>query len=235
MQLTLRDAATYLGVDEPTVRRWVRERALPVHRFDEKFYLNAVELWEWATAQRIPVSRSLLDQARQDDEDVASLSELLRAGGVHYDAGGSDKGDVLREAVARLPLPPESDREFLSTVLEAREKLGSTGIGDGIAIPHVRNPILLHVPRPFVTACLLRNPIEFDATDHKPVHTVFNVVSPSVPSHLRILAQLAFALRDDTLREMLRDRAPVDELLARLEVVEKRTTSWYRAVADANP
>ena len=79
MQLTLRDAATYLGVDEPTVRRWVRERALPVHRFDEKFYLNAVELWEWATAQRIPVSRSLLDQARQDDEDVASLSVRRRA------------------------------------------------------------------------------------------------------------------------------------------------------------
>src|SRR6266545_629914 len=138
MQLTLREAAGYLGVDEPTLRRWVRERALPVHRFDEKFYLNPVELWEWATEQHIPVSRSLLDQARQADEEVPSLCDLVRAGGINYDVGGTDKAEVLREVVTHLPLPPEIDREFLFTVLDAREKLGSTGIGEGIAIPHVR-------------------------------------------------------------------------------------------------
>ena len=79
--------------------------------------------------------------------------------------------------------------------LEAREALGSTGVGDGIAIPHVRNPIVLHVVRPFVTLGLLTHPIDFAAMDGKPVHALFMVVSPIVPTHLRILAQLGFVLR----------------------------------------
>jgi len=232
MQLTLRQAATYLDVDEPTVRRWIRERQLPVHKFNERLYLNAVELWEWATQNHIPVSRSLMDEARRTDEPVPSLRELLELGGIHYDVPSADKAQVLHQVVARLPLPAEYDRAFLFTVLEAREKLGSTGVGGGIAIPHVRNPILLHIPRPFVTCCLLRAPIDFDSLDRRPVHSIFTVVSPSVPAHLRILAQLSFALRDETLREMLRDRAPITDLLDRLEIVEKRTTSSYRVVTE---
>ena len=64
-------------------------------------------------------------------------------------------------------MPDEVDRDFLLTVLEAREAMGSTGIGDGIAIPHVRNPILLHVKRPFVSLFLLKQPVDFDAIDGK--------------------------------------------------------------------
>ena len=88
---------------------------------------------------------------------------------------------VLQEIVRRLPLPPEIDREGLVTTLEAREAMGSTGIGDGIAIPHVRNPILLHVTAPFVTLCLLREAVDFDAVDGRPVHALFTVVSANVP------------------------------------------------------
>src|SRR5574341_1968207 len=92
------------------------------------------------------------------------------------------------------------------SVLEAREAMGSTGIGDGIAIPHVRNPILLHVTAPFVNLCLLRDPVDFDAVDGKPVHALFTVVSANVPGHLRILGQLGFVLHDEGLRRLLVDR-----------------------------
>jgi PTS system nitrogen regulatory IIA component len=112
------------------------------------------------------------------------------------------------------------DREFLVTVLEAREAMGSTGIGDGIAIPHVRNPILLNVSEPFVTLCLLRNPVEFDAVDGQPVHALFVLVSPNVPAHLRILAQLGYTLRDPELRRRLRVRAPSEAILERIGEVE---------------
>jgi PTS system nitrogen regulatory IIA component len=232
VQLTLLQAATYLGVNEPTVRRWMRERSLPVHRINERFYLNAIELWEWATKQHILVSRRLLDEARRSDEIVPPLSSLLATGGIHYKVPGRNKAEVLHEVVARLPLPPEIDRDFLIAVLEARERLGSTGVGQGVAIPHVRHPILLHVPAPFVTLCLLAQPIDFDAHDRMPVHTLFMVVSPNVPSHLRILAQLAFALRDDTMRQLLRDRAPANEILNRFGMVEQRATSAFQAITE---
>ncbi len=224
MQLTVREAASYLHVDEATVRRWIQRRGLPVHPVNERLYLNAIELWEWATENGIPVSRTLLEQAQRQPERVPPLSELLSAGGIHHDVGGKDKLGVLREIVRRLPLPPEIDREGLVTTLEAREAMGSTGIGDGIAIPHVRNPILLHVTAPFVTLCLLREAVDFDAVDGRPVHALFTVVSANVPGHLRILGSLGFVLHDEELRRLLSERAPGADLLARVRVVEGRAS-----------
>ncbi|MEK7402841.1 MAG: PTS sugar transporter subunit IIA [Gemmatimonadota bacterium] len=230
MQLTLRQAAGYLGVSDATVRRWISERGLPVHEVSERLYLNAVELWEWAVEQGVPVSRSLLDHARRAPDEVPPMSALLRAGGIFFDIDAKAKADVLREFVERLPLPPEQDRATLLSVLEAREAMGSTGIGDGIAIPHVRNPIVLHLDQPFVTLGLLKHAVDFDAMDGKPVHALFMVVSPTVPVHLRILAQLGFLLRDPTLREMIRQRAPAEDVLGRIEMLEaSRTTGSFAA------
>lgn len=227
MQLTVHQAASYLGVNESTVRRWISQRGLPAHTVNERLHLNAIELWEWATEQGIAVSRRLLDQARRRPEDVALLSELLVAGGVHHDVGGDGRAEVLREIVKRLPLPADADRDFLATVLEAREAMGSTGIGDGIAIPHVRNPILLHVAAPFVTLCLLHHPVAFDAIDGKPVHALFTVISPNVPAHLRILAQLGFVLRDKPLRGLLERRAGAEALLSRVRELEQATSGTH--------
>jgi nitrogen PTS system EIIA component len=227
MQITLRQAATYLGVDESTLRRWIKTRGLPAHRVNERLHLNAIEVWEWAAEHGLSASRRLLEEARRSPEEVPPLSTLLETGGIHRDVEGGDKSAVLAAIVERLPLSPEVDRQFLLTVLDAREAMGSTGVGDGIAIPHVRNPILLHVDQPFVTLSLLRRPVEFGAIDGKPVHALFLVVSPTVPSHLRVLAQLAFVLRDPTLRTLLRARGPDSVILDHIRGLEHRTTGSF--------
>jgi PTS system nitrogen regulatory IIA component len=222
MQLTVRQATRYLGVSEDTVHRWIKERGLPAHRLNERLHLNAIELWEWAMENGVPVSRDLLDRERQAPEAIPPLAAMLEAGGIHHDVPGQDKPAVLREIVARLPLPAEVERDFVVAVLEAREAMGSTGIGDGIAIPHVRNPILLQVDEPRVTLCLLRTPVDFDAIDGQPVHALFTVVSSTVPAHLKILARMGFALHDQGLRELLRSRAPAPAILARVRDIESR-------------
>jgi len=229
MQLTIRQTASYFGVGEGEVRRWVAERELPEHRVNERLHLNAIEVWEWAVERGIPVSRSLLDEARRTPDAIPSLTSLLVTGGIHRDVEGTDKSGVLTSIVAHLPLPDEVDREHLLAVLEAREAMGSTGIGDGIAIPHVRNPILLHVDHPLVALFLLRHPVDFDSIDGRPVHAVFFVVSSSIPVHLRILAELGFALRDPQLRELLLQRAADQQILDRLAELAGLTTGQHRA------
>ena len=231
MQLTVRQAASYFGVKEDQMRRWIANRDLPVHRANERLHLNAIEVWEWAVERGIPVSRSLLDEARRSPEEIPPLHTLLATGGVHRDVEGADKSAVLTSIVARLPLPGEVDREHLLAILEAREAMGSTGIGQGIAIPHVRNPILLHVDQPMVALFLLRHPVDFDSIDAQPVHAIFLVVSSSIPGHLRILAELGFALRDPRLRELLRGRAPTETILSRIGELASATTAQYRAQA----
>jgi PTS system nitrogen regulatory IIA component len=229
MQLTVRQAASYFGVDEGTVRQWIADRGLPVHRVNERLLLNAIEVWEWAVEQGIPVSRTLLEEARRTPDKVPVLAQLLETGGIHRDVEGNAKDAVLAGIVRRLPLPADVDRDHLLAVLEAREAMGSTGIGDGIAIPHVRNPILLHVNRPLVALFLLREPVDFDSIDRKPVHAIFLVISSSVPVHLRILAELGFALRDPALRELLRTRASDDLLMSRVRELGAVTTGQFRA------
>ena len=230
MQLSLREAAAYLNVSEGTVRRWISSRGLPAHRAHERLHCNAIELWEWALENGVPVSKSLLDRARRTaDEGPPPLSNLLERGGCFRDVAEQSKLLVLREIVQVLPLPDDVDREFLATVLEAREAMGSTGIGDGIAIPHVRNPILLHVEEPFVSLFLLRHPIDFDAVDSEPVYALFVVVSSNIPMHLRILAQLGFVLRDETLRRLLRERSAIGPILERVRFLESGSKTGQAA------
>ena len=110
---------------------------------------------------------------------------------------------MLRAVVHIMRLPEEVDRRHLYEVLLAREALGSTGIGDGIAIPHVRNPIVLHISRPMIAICFLDHQVDFGALDGQPVGILFTLISPTVRSHLHLLSKLAFALRNPRFKDVI--------------------------------
>lgn len=214
MQLTVRDAARLLVVSEKTVYRWVKQGKLPGYQMNDQIRFNRAELLEWATTRRINVSPEIFSEPEPGDAAMPTLCQALQAGGIHYRVGGSDKPGVLAAVVDVMPLPEEVDRPFLLKVLLARESLGSTGVGEGIAIPHVRNPIVLHIPRPMVTLCFLEHAIDFAALDNRPVDTLFTLVSPTIRSHLGLLSKLAFALRHGAFKAALAAHASRQELLA---------------------
>src|SRR6266704_2983102 len=120
---------------------------------------------------------------------------------------------IKQGVVDLMKLPDEVDRDFLYKVLLAREALGSTGVGDGIAIPHVRNPIVLHLSRPMVTLCFLERPVDFGALDGQPVTTLFTLISPTVRAHLHLLSRLGFALRDPAFKSAVTRQTSRDEIL----------------------
>ncbi|MBI4616367.1 MAG: PTS sugar transporter subunit IIA [Planctomycetes bacterium] len=214
MQLTVREVAEVLNVSEKTIYRWIKQGSLPAYRVNEQYRFNRAEILEWATSRRINVSPAFLAEPESSATPLPGLAEALREGGIYFRLSGTDRDSVLRAVVDVMRLPPEVDRTFLLQVLIAREALGSTGIGDGIAIPHARNPIVLHVERPMVSLCFLERPIDFGALDGKPVHVLFSVVSPTVRAHLHILSRIAFALRDDGFKEGVMRVAGRDEILA---------------------
>jgi PTS system nitrogen regulatory IIA component len=221
MQLTVRDVSRLLSISEKTVYRWVKQGVLPAYRVNEQYRFNRAELLEWATSRRMNVSAAVFDEPESNATPVPGLGEALRAGGIFYRLGGKDKEGVLRAVVEHLRVPEEVDRDFLLRVLLARENLQSTGIGDGIAIPHVRNPIVLHVPRPMVTLCFLEKPIDFGALDGKPVHVLFTLVSPTVRAHLRLLSRLSFALHDAGFKKAVLRQASRDDTLRECDRVEQ--------------
>ncbi len=104
--------------------------------------------------------------------------------------------------------------------MRAREASATTAVGDGVALPHVRNPIVLHVSRPMVTLCFLDTPVDFGALDGKPVHVLFSLICPTMRSHLQLLSRLSFALHDAVVREVLLEHGQRGDILRELRRVE---------------
>ena len=220
MQLSVKDAAVLLNVSEEAIYKWVKQEEIPSHTINEQVRFNRSELLEWATARNIQVSPDLFNEGEPGKASLPALAEALKAGGVAYRVGGTDQPSVLRAIVNLLKLPEEVDREFLYQVLLARESLGSTGVGDGVAIPHVRNPVVLHVSKPTVTLSFLETPIDFHAVDGKPVNILFTLISPTVKIHLHLLSRLGFVLRKPKFKAALKRQAPCGELMAELAAAE---------------
>jgi PTS system nitrogen regulatory IIA component len=218
-KLRVRDAARLLGVSERTVHRWVESRKLPAHRAGGQLRFNRAELLEWATAEGVRVSVELFAAPDGRCARLPTLSDALAAGGILHDIPGDSRDEVLRAVVGRLQLPPDVDRDFLYQMLIARENLGSTAVGDGIAIPHVRNPVVLHAPS-VITLCFLSHPIDFGALDGKPVDILFFLLSPTIRAHLHLLSRLTAALHDPRLREALARHAGADEIQAEVRRAE---------------
>jgi PTS system nitrogen regulatory IIA component len=221
MNLTVEDVTELFNVSEKTIYRWIKANGLPAYRVNNQYRFNRSDLLEWASARRVNMSPALLtaDGAARS-EPLPGLFEALTAGGVFYGIGGRDKASVLREMVELLRLPERVDREGLFQILLAREEMGSTAIGDGIAIPHARNPIVLNVTRPSITVCFLKRPIDFDALDGKPVQVLFTLISPTINVHLHLLSRLSYVLRSSGFKNAIARQAEREEILAEAARVE---------------
>ncbi len=238
MQLTVRDVSKFFSASESTVTRWIKQRGLPAQHVAGQYRVNRAELLEWATANQIKVSLELFDNLESDDEPIPSLVEALETGGICYQLGQkrrqspdpqgdsplSPKDQALRALVEVLPLPDGIDRELLLRLFHAREASATTAIGGGIALPHVRNPIVLHVARPMVTLCFLERPVDFGALDGIPVQVFFSLICPTMRSHLQMLSRLSFALHDAKFREVVMRQGKRDEILQEARRVEAGLT-----------
>jgi nitrogen PTS system EIIA component len=221
MQIDVKEAARLLGVSEKTIYRWIKRGDLPTYRINDLYRFNRAELLEWATARRLGVSPDIFADGGTAADPLPGLEDAIKAGGIHYRVAGAMKNDVLAAVVELMRLPEEVDRKFLLTVILARESLGSTGFGGGIAVPHVRNPIVLHIPRPMITLCFLETPIEFGAIDGKPVDTLFTMVSPTVRAHLHLLSRLTYGLRLPEFKAAVSEQAARDALLSAARSVDQ--------------
>mgnify|MGYP001566637578 CR=1 FL=1 len=140
------------------------------------------------------------------------LTDLLEKNLVLTDLKGQNKKDVLNEFASLLYEQKKirDQSEFLEVIL-AREALGSTGIGEGIAIPHGR---LKNLDRLVLAFGLSLKGIDFDATDGNPVHIFFVLVAPddAPVDHLKSLARISKILKNRSFRERLLKAQTREEL-----------------------
>lgn len=149
-----------------------------------------------------------------------NLTELISKRMVFADLRVNTKKTLFHEIAQRISGQLGVDaRELFSALLE-RERLGSTGMGRGVAIPHCRLP---NVKAIHVALARLEAPIDFDAVDGEPVDLFFFLVAPESAGsdHLRALARVSRALRDPAFQHRLRGAASQDALAAALSDIER--------------
>ncbi|HVC56624.1 MAG TPA: PTS IIA-like nitrogen regulatory protein PtsN [Stellaceae bacterium] len=144
-----------------------------------------------------------------------SIADLLTPRGVIAQLRAGNKRQALQEIARRAAAMTGLAERQIYDVLAERERLGSTGIGQGIAIPHGK---LAELPGLCGVFARLERPIPFEAVDDKPVDLVFVLLAPAQAGaeHLRALARVSRLLRDATTCQKLRGTDNADALYALL-------------------
>jgi len=143
------------------------------------------------------------------------ISPLLQPANILADLDVTSKKRLFEQAAQLIQTSHKVDAQEVFDSLFSREKLGSTGLGYGIAIPHGR---IKHLKDTACAFLRLKAPIEFDAPDSQPVDLVFVLLAPAAATdmHLQILGELAAMFSDESFRARLRaapDAADLHRLL----------------------
>ncbi len=148
-----------------------------------------------------------------NQDEKIKIMDILSPSAIIPELSATSKRGVLEELIALLKNEGKvKDAATTVDVLIEREKLGSTGIGQGIAIPHAKSDQATHVAAAFGVS---RRGVQFDALDGEPVHIVFVLVAPpdAAVLHLKALARISRLLKDKFFRQALREARTVPDIL----------------------
>ncbi|MFH0790251.1 MAG: PTS sugar transporter subunit IIA [Candidatus Omnitrophota bacterium] len=152
------------------------------------------------------------------------LSDLLKEKFIDLDLQKSTKNKVIAELIELIAGSKKlTDKKSFSRAMQSREKLGSTGIGDGVAIPHAKSEAV----KDFILVFARRDEgIDFDALDGEKTFLFFALASPKdeIGMHLKILSEISRLVKDKFIVELLKKAQDKKEVLRIITEMEKRLT-----------
>jgi nitrogen PTS system EIIA component len=154
-------------------------------------------------------------------QGMIDIKKLIERGGVYYNIRGETPEKVVGEAIDSIQLPEGISKASLKNAVLEREALMPTAVGNGIAFPHPRNPIISLDDLQRIVVCFLKSPIQYKALDRKPVFVLFLIISSSPKCHLQILSQLSYLCRMEKFQELISQKPTKEEILGFIGKVEK--------------
>src|SRR5208283_1061282 len=135
MELNANEVAGLLGLAEHEVRERAHAGKLPHLDLQGRLRFNRQAILEWALQRDHPLNLGI---SEMELAGLPPITELFAAHRFYYDVPGGTFAEVLRAALDVFALPPEADKELIYDLLVSREKLMTTAVGEGVAIPHLR-------------------------------------------------------------------------------------------------
>lgn len=145
-------------------------------------------------------------------ENELDIGELIKKGGVIVDADGETPAELYKIIAESQKLPDYLSNDQLYTQLMEREELMSTAVGNGMALPHPRYPLLKNEDEQRIIVCYPKKPVSMVAPDPKPVFVFFAILSSTSKVHLKILSRLAFLIQNREFAGILAGKPSADVL-----------------------
>ncbi|MBL0712364.1 MAG: PTS sugar transporter subunit IIA [Desulfosarcina sp.] len=226
MKLTIEQIACALDLPRRKIERWIRQGRIPLSRRGDACTFDRQGLEDWARQHHLRFCIGSERPIASCLPPAESLLAALKHGGIHYGIEGQGVSEVIQAAVECLTVvAPETKSDLVAKLIE-RENLTSTGLGNHIAVPHPREPDSLSITSPSLSACYLKEPVDFKALDGRPVNLLFVLLAPSVRTHLQLLSRLSYCLRDNAFITFLHRCPQPDDLLKEFSDLEVK---WERA------
>jgi len=173
----------------------------------------------------VPARAAATSARRHPMEGWMKLSDFVVNEAIIVDLQATGKEDAIREIAGGLTAAgrlAEGDLESVSRAILGREELGSTGIGQGVAVPHTRHPT---VDRLIGTVALSRKGVDFAALDGEPVNIFFLLISPpnQPGDHLRALENISRHLKDERFVNFLRQAKTREQVVELLQEADHGT------------
>ena len=224
--LLVSEVVQLLHVPEATIYRWIRQGDIPCVVRRGKYYFKQSTLFSWAESKHIHIHEHLLDRQKNKKEVKPSkfqLIEALKTGNVFHDVASASIEILFQEVSSRMDLP-QPVKVSLTEQLLQREKISSTGIGNGFAIPHPKTPLGQQINQSIVGTFFLQSPLDFKAPYGLPVTAVFVLLSTDSFHHLQLLSQLVQLLGNSIVNDMLNRSPSLEILVAQFEKTLAETT-----------
>lgn len=196
--MTLSEVAEYLQLSEKSVLRMCQKGGIPGAKIASQWRFMRTVIRDWLAGQMQTMPSTELTAIAQHSKNSLSIHELMRPEFIISDLKAGPKEYVLKQLVdpmirssfARQP------QQLLDSLIE-RERMMTTAIGHGIAIPHPRKPIEGMFPEPAVVLGICPEGVTFEALDDRLVHLFFVICSTKEDIHLQLMAKVSWLCRKE--------------------------------------
>ncbi len=212
--MTLSEVAAYLRLAEKTVLRMVHKGQIPCAKVASQWRFLRSMIDDWLIAKMRVVPQNDLARLIESSPEVVPLSRVLKTEHVVLDLRPGTREDVLRQLVQPLLRMHFIDEEkpFVDKLME-RERIVSTAVGRGVAIPHLRNPQENPEGGPVLVVGICKDGTDFEALDGENTHLFFLLCTDSEVVHLRVLAKVnRIARQNDAMKLLIGARSPEEVL-----------------------
>ncbi|MGA1864532.1 MAG: PTS sugar transporter subunit IIA [bacterium] len=221
--MTTKELAEYIKLNEKTVIKMAQNGDLPGKKIGNQWRFHLMAIDNFLLDNIIKSSDEDLNTLIRITETNIPLSRLTMPPLINLYLKSNNREEVLFE-IAKIPceagLTPSI--KILFEELKERERMLSTAVGDGIAIPHPRHPSIRLFKTPNIVICRTQKGINFDAPDNKKVHLFFLICAPDVCIHLRLLAKVSKLLHAKNIIQKFMEADSGEEIIKILLEFERQ-------------